>query len=264
MSHAYTVVNINNEPVLSLSIDERNGLLISGKIRREDGTEIMNLINNKYVPIPTVHIKPQRPSEYELIVPGKTNERLLYVNYLNERAIAIEGTFYDSLGRWILTINDHEIVDMFNNRFLPGASFGQVENLFTYQTLHRHQLTVRVTKPALIDKGYRIDYMHDGKIVENPSEATIIVNNTGTEPIRLGIDGEMELAITGQVLDLKMSPQMEKSDYIEWNGKILKFTSLMINPGETKTINILMQGEGKCDISRATLREGKVIVKQDN
>jgi hypothetical protein len=54
---------------------------------------------------------------------------------------------------------------------------------------------------------------------------------------------------------------MEKSDYIELIGQKLKFTSLIINQGETKTINVLMQGEGKCDISRATLRDGEVIVK---
>jgi hypothetical protein len=52
------------------------------------------------------------------------------------------------------------------------------------------------------------------------------------------------------------------SDYIEWNGKTLRFTSLIVNPGETMTINVLMQGEGKCDISRATLREGQVIIKE--
>ena len=149
---------------------------------------------------------------------------------------------------------------MFDNH-MQGASFGGNENLFTYQTLQHYQLTVHVTEPALIDRRYRIDYMHEGKIVENPSEATIIVSNTGTETIRLGIDGEMELAITGQVLDLKMSPPMEKSDYIELIGQRLKFKSMLIKPNETKSIHLLMQGEGKCDISHATLRDGKVIVK---
>ena len=149
---------------------------------------------------------------------------------------------------------------MFDNH-MQGASFGGNENLFTYQTLQHYQLTVHVTEPALIDRRYRIDYMHEGKIVENPSEATIIVSNTGTEPIRLGFDGEMELAITGQVLDLKMSPPMEKSDYIELIGQRLKFKSMLIKPNETKSIHLLMQGEGKCDISLATLRDGEVIVK---
>ena len=228
-SHTHSLVTINNEPVLTLGLEE-NGLFLSGKIRRpEDGREVMNLINNKFVRNPNVFVDPQQPSEHELIVSGKSGERLLYVNYLNEKAIAIEGEFYDSEGNWILTIDDREIVDLNDNRFLPGASLGGNENIFSYQTLLRpYQLAVAVTQPALIKTGYRIDYMCDGKIVENPSEATIIVSNTGREPIRLGIDGEMELAISGQVLDLKMSPPMEKSDYVEWNGKRLKFT---VHPG---------------------------------
>mgnify|MGYP006910667472 CR=1 FL=1 len=148
---------------------------------------------------------------------------------------------------------------MFDNHML-GARFGS-EDIFTYQTLQRYQLTVAVTEPDSIQSDYRIDYMHDGKMIENPSEATIIVSNTGTEPIRLGIDGEIELVITGQVLDLKIFPQMSMSDYISLNGDRLKFDSLIIKPKESKTINILMQGEGRCDISRATLRDGEVIVK---
>jgi hypothetical protein len=262
VSPPYSIVTINNEAALNLSLEE-DGLYISGKIRREDGKEVMNLIKNKFVRNPDIYHDFQLPNKYELIVSGKSGERLLHVNYLNEKAIAIQGTFYDSMGTRILTINESEIVDMDNNH-MQGASFGGNENIFTYQTLQRYQLTVHVTTPVLIDRRYRIDYMHEGNIVENPSEATIIVSNTGTEPIRLGFDGEMEFTITGQVLDLKMSPPGAMSDYIELIGKTLKFTSLIINPRETKTINILMQGEGKCDISRATLREGKVIIKKGN
>jgi hypothetical protein len=258
-SHTCSIVTINNEPALILSLEE-DGLCVSGKIRREDGKEVMNLIKNKFVRNPDIYHDFQLPNKCELIVSGKSGERLLHVKYLNEKAIAIQGTFYDSIGTRILTINESEIVDMDNNH-MQGASFGGNENIFTYQTLQRYQLTVAVTKPASIKSDYRIDYIHDGKIVENPSEATVIFSNTGTEPIRLGVDGEMELAITGNVLDLTISPQMAKNDYIEWNGKILKFTSLLINPRETKTINILMQGEGECDISHATLRDGTVIIR---
>jgi len=260
VSHNYAVVRINNEPALSLSIDGKGGLLLSGKIRQEEGKEVMNLVKNKFVRDPDIYHDFQLLSKHELSVSGKSGQTLLHVNYLNEKFIAIEGTFYDSLGRWILTMNDSEIVDMYDNH-MQGASFGGNENLFTYQTLQRYQLTVRITEPVLIDRGYHVDYMHDGKIVDNPSEATIMISNTGTELIRLGFDGEMELAITGRVLDLKMSPPGAMSDYIEWNGKKLRFTSLLINPRETKTVNILMQGEGKCDISRATLRDGEVIIK---
>lgn len=259
--HTYTLVNINNESVLKLSIDENEGLLISGKIRRENGKEFMTLKNNKFIRDPNIYHDFQRPNKHELIVSGESDKKLLHLNYLNEKTIAIEGTFYDSMGTWILTINESEIVDMDNNH-MQGASFGGNENLFTYNTLLPHyQLMIDVNKPTSIDTGYRINYMHDGKIIEKPSEATITISNTGTEPIRLGYNGEMEVAISGQVLDLKISPPMEKSDYIELIGQKLKFTSLIINQGETKTINILMQGEGKCDISRATLHEGDVIVK---
>ena len=256
-SHSHSLVTINNEPILTLDLEE-NGLFLSGKIRRaEDGREVMNLIKNKFVRNPNVFVDPRQPSEHELVVSGKSGERLLYVNYLNEKAIAIEGAFYDSEGNWILTIDGHEIVDMNDNHFLPGASFGGNENIFSYQTLLRpYQLTIIVTQPALIKTGYRVDYVRDGKIVENPSEATIILSNNGTKLIRLGFDGELELATTEIVLDIKMSPPGAMSDYIERNGKILRFTSLMINPGETKTINLLMQGQGKCDVSRATLRDG--------
>lgn len=257
--HNCVVLNIANEPVLSLSLKE-NGLFISGNIRQEDGRDVMNLTDNKYVRKPNVFIDTQRPNEHELTVSGKSGERLLYVNYLNEKAIAIKGIFYDAQGRRNLTITDREIVDIHDNH-MQNACFGGSENIFSYQTLpQRHELTVRVTEPALIDSGYRIDYMYDGKIVENPSEATIIVSNTGTEPIRLGFDGEMEIAVPGQVLDLNISPPMAMSDYISWNGKRLKFESLIINPNEPKAINVLIQGEGKCDV-HATLRDGKVIVK---
>ena len=53
-THTRSLVTINNEPVLTLGLEE-NGLFLSGKIRRpEDGREVMNLINNKFVRNPNV------------------------------------------------------------------------------------------------------------------------------------------------------------------------------------------------------------------
>ncbi len=164
VSQTYTVVEINNEPVLSLSIDENGGLLLSAKIRREDGKEIMNLTRNKYIRIPTAHVEYKRVSEQELIVSSESQKALLNINYLNEKTITIKGHFYDSQGNWVLTMDDEQIIDICGNRSLPGASFGECQTIFSYSTcLPPYGLTIAATQPIPIDTGYRISYMHEGR-----------------------------------------------------------------------------------------------------
>ena len=71
VSSTYSIVTINNETALTLSLEE-DGLSISGTIRQEDGKEVMNLTNNKFVRNPNIYHDFRLPNKHELIVLGRS------------------------------------------------------------------------------------------------------------------------------------------------------------------------------------------------
>lgn len=89
------------------------GLYINATIYREDGRLVATVVDNQFTVNPNQYFKLESRDHHELRIEGKEGTLLLYIRYLNEKSILIEGVLAIQ-GKSPITI-DSDWVDSNNN-----------------------------------------------------------------------------------------------------------------------------------------------------
>ena len=105
----FTVLKIGAEDIIWVQWTN-NGLFVSANVWREDGRAVAKLINNAFTINPNNYLHIERPDRHELRIFDKVGGLILKVRYVNEWAIAFQGTFYDH--------NKHRVIATEEGMFL--------------------------------------------------------------------------------------------------------------------------------------------------
>jgi hypothetical protein len=114
------------EPMLEVA-EKDGGLLVSAKVFDRDGKIIAKIIDNEFFLNRNNMFRADRPDKSTLEVFDQYDKRVLFVRYLNKRAIAIFGEFYHpDAGR--ISINEKAVVR--NGMAVSNSCLGNFDVLF--------------------------------------------------------------------------------------------------------------------------------------
>jgi len=115
--NAFTLIKIAGEDVLSFE-NTASGILINAVFRDEAGKEIATITKNVFRATSTSDYEATSPDQHSLLILDGQDRQVLYVRYLNPKAIKVLGVFYHPKGRSPLLIEENGLT--INGRKMHG------------------------------------------------------------------------------------------------------------------------------------------------